>query len=340
MTLTLLALGAAPAHAIVGGEPVPDGELKAIANISISGAFGCTGTLVAPGWVLTAAHCSSLTSVLTQGAIPSDQPYPASQYEVVLGSARADGQGGERHGVKRVVVASSYGLQSGGAGDVALLELDKASPIAPIRIAAEAERGAWRPTTLATIAGFGLTKEDAEEAPDRMQRAQVPIRTDSDCTQAYGEYDPDTMLCAGFPQGGTDTCQGDSGGPLLVEAGGTLRVVGATSFGEGCAREDRPGVYARVAEGPLRAFVADVAPAALAPEPGDTPANQPGQQPTSSDGSGTPSASPPKSGCKTKPAGKARKRCRALARCNRRNGPGKARRQCRARAKQRYGRRS
>src|SRR3954447_1224552 len=121
-----------------------------------------------------------------------------------------------------------------------------------------------------------MTSEDAQDPPDQMQRAQVPIRTDDECAKAYpaggtgdnAAYDPKTMLCAGFPQGGTDTCQGDSGGPLLIRLKtGRQRLVGATSYGDGCARPGKYGIYARVAEGPLRAFVKKFVPAALAAEP-------------------------------------------------------------------------
>jgi secreted trypsin-like serine protease len=65
------------------------------------------------------------------------------------------------------------------------------------------------------------------------------------------------MVCAGFPQGGVDTCQGDSGGPMFGRtSAGVLRVVGTTSFGEGCARPEKPGVYGRVADDTLRPWIA------------------------------------------------------------------------------------
>jgi len=275
----LLCAGAAPAGAVVGGTAVPDGQLRYVANIAIGGAFGCTGTLIAPDWVMTAGHCGSLTGSLTAGAVPSPIGLPASSYDVKLGSVHADGTGAEDHSVTQVVVDGDYLVTNGAGNDVTLLQLDHPSAIAPVKIAAVGERAIWAPGTSATIAGFGLTSENAQDAPPTMMRALVPIQSDADCAKAYpnglggtaagGSYDARTMLCAGYPQGGTDTCQGDSGGPLLATAlDGTPRLVGATSFGDGCARAGEPGVYARVAEGPIRTFVARFVPGAFEPEPG------------------------------------------------------------------------
>jgi len=268
---------AAPAGAIVGGTPVPDGQLRYVANISIGGAFGCTGTLIAPDWVMTAGHCGSLTGSITGGAIPTPIGLPASAYDVKLSSVHADGSGAEDHAVKQVVVDSDYIVTNGSGNDVTLLQLDHPSAVPPVLIAAIGERRIWDPGTLATIAGFGLTSDNAPQPPDTMQRAKVPIQSDADCAKAYpnglggGSYDAKTMLCAGYPQGGTDTCQGDSGGPLLVKAlDGSPRLVGATSFGDGCAQAGKPGVYARVAEGPIRAFVQQFVPSAFRAEPGAT----------------------------------------------------------------------
>ena len=125
-----------------------------------------------------------------------------------------------------------------------MLRLSRNSVKAPTKVAGAGERGLWTAGTLATIAGWGVTSEGGD-APDTLQEAQVPITTDAYCDGAYSDFDASTMVCAGYPQGGVDTCQGDSGGPLF--AGGRC-VVGATSFGEGCARPGKPGVYARVGD--------------------------------------------------------------------------------------------
>lgn len=271
-------VAAAPAQAVVGGQTVPDGQFRYVANIQIAGSFGCSGTLIAPQWVMTAGHCGSATGSLSMGLVPSPVAWPTSAYQVVLGTTHADGSGGEAHAVTQVLVDSDYIVTNGTGNDVTLMKLDQPSKIAPMKIAAVSERASWAPGRMTTIAGFGTTSDSTgAQPPSRMQFAQVPITTDDYCAKAYpggfsevaddGSFDPKTMVCAGYPNGGTDTCEGDSGGPLLAHLpGGAMRLVAATSFGAGCGQPGKPGVYARLAEGPIRTWIKSVVPDAFAPE--------------------------------------------------------------------------
>lgn len=61
------------------------------------------------------------------------------------------------------------------------------------------------------------------------------------------------MICAGYDEGGKDSCQGDSGGPLTFENNGEPELIGVVSFGNGCAKPNYSGVYARVTS--VRAWI-------------------------------------------------------------------------------------
>jgi secreted trypsin-like serine protease len=243
----LLAGAAAPSSAVVGGNDASPGEYPAVAEITF-GPFLCTGTLITPSWVLTAGHCSNITA----GTVASPASWPPQLINVRVGGVTQDD--GERLGVSRVVMHPDYLLTSG--YDISLLQLSSNSTMAPTQVAGAGERSIWTAGTMETIVGWGVTSEGGD-LPDRLQEAQVPITTDAYCAGAYSNFDPKTMVCAGFPEGGVDTCQGDSGGPMFGRSPtGALRVVGTTSFGEGCARPGRPGVYGRVADDTLRPWIA------------------------------------------------------------------------------------
>ena len=241
------ALSAAPSMAIVGGNDASPGEYPAVASVSY-GAFSCTGTLIAPDTVLTAGHCSSVDA----GVVGTPITWPAPLIDVRIGGHR-DGEG-ERVPVRQVIAHQNYLATSG--YDISLLRLSRASTKTPAKVAGSGERGIWSAGTMETIVGWGVTSEGGDP-PAVLQEARVPITTDSYCAGAYSQFDVRTMVCAGYPEGGVDTCQGDSGGPMFGRAAdGSLRVVGATSFGEGCARPGKPGVYARVADDELREWIA------------------------------------------------------------------------------------
>ena len=275
-TCTIAVLGALapPALAIVGGRPVQRGRFQYVADIRIGGsALGCTGVLIAPLWVITAGHCASITGSASTGLVPSRPAWPARAYKVELGSPFADGRGGEIHRVSRVVVDNHYIVTNGVGNDVALLRLKSPSRVKPMVIAPP-RPALWRAGVLGTIAGFGTTSENAVAPPPRMRYAQVPFTSDAYCAKKYpfgpevatndGYFDHRTMVCAGYPQGGTDTCEGDSGGPLLSALpDGAPVLVAVTSFGDGCAKPGHPGVYDLVAQGPIRTFIRRTVPSAF-----------------------------------------------------------------------------
>jgi secreted trypsin-like serine protease len=277
-TLAVALVAAAPAQAVVGGQDASPGEYPYVAHLLIDRAFQCTGTLVTPNHVVTAAHCSSLAPGGVAN-VPIGQPGQLIEISIgayatpsssLTGGYQSDGE--QRTGTLVHVAPGWAGLGSV-SSDAAVVELNQPSTKTPVKIASAEERSLWTAGTLATIAGFGVTESGGEQ-PDVLQEAQVPITEDAVAAEAYpylvdgvdplfGGFEPRTQVAAGFPQGGVDTCQGDSGGPLLVPAGTEMRLVGDTSYGNGCAEPGFPGVYGRLADDTLREWVRSVAPAAI-----------------------------------------------------------------------------
>src|SRR3954451_3994674 len=80
-TAAALALTAAPSMAIVGGSDAAQGEYPSVAEVTIAQSFLCTGTLIAPDWVLTAGHCGSITG----DAVATPAGWPAAAFDVRIG---------------------------------------------------------------------------------------------------------------------------------------------------------------------------------------------------------------------------------------------------------------
>jgi secreted trypsin-like serine protease len=215
---------------VVGGTDASTADYPYVVALTTKvGNQFCGGTLVAANKVVTAAHC-------TQGDSPADDL-------VVAGRTKLSSGEGTVAKVTKIWVHPQFSAATSGY-DVSVLTLDRKLKYRALPLASSADGDLYRPGTQSTVLGWGLTEEGGDPS-DTLKRATVPLTTDAYCANAYPQpngFDSTAMVCAGFPKGGVDTCQGDSGGPLV--AGGKL--IGITSWGQGCARADYPGVYTRV----------------------------------------------------------------------------------------------
>ncbi len=219
----------------VAGEQVVGGERASIETnpwaVYLTDGNGyqfCGGTIVAPMKVLTAAHCAL-------GRSPS-------QVRVVAGREDKQDKGAGIVATPADIWIHKQYIAADEGEDLAVLTMKQPLPFTPLPIAEATDRELYLPGTKLRALGWGRTSENGKTSRYLMQ-AELPVLPDADCVDSYPQFVKADMFCAGYPEGKIDTCQGDSGGPIVV--GG--RVVGVTSWGEGCARRGKPGVYVRVA---------------------------------------------------------------------------------------------
>ncbi len=223
----LVAPGAAHADAsVVGGTRATQGEFPFMVRLSM----GCGGALYSSDLVLTAAHCV--------GATGTNTSITATLGVVDLNSS------------SKITRKSNYVYRApgynGSGKDWALIRL--ASPVTGLATLPAASTTAYDTGTF-TIAGWGAATEGGAQQR-YLLKATVPFVSDTTCNSASmynGEIIASNEICAGYAAGGTDTCQGDSGGPMFRRDSANAWVqVGIVSWGDGCARPNKPGVYTQV----------------------------------------------------------------------------------------------
>nr|XP_060496986.1 transmembrane protease serine 2 [Panthera onca] len=155
---------------------------------------------------------------------------------------------GHGYRVGKVISHPNYDSKSKN-NDIALMKLqtpltfdDKVKPVCLPNpgLMLEPEQPCW-------ISGWGATHEKGKTS-DQLNAVMVPLIEPWRCNSkyVYNNLVTPAMICAGYLQGTIDSCQGDSGGPLVTMKSHIWWLIGDTSWGSGCAKANRPGVYGNV----------------------------------------------------------------------------------------------
>ncbi|KAI7829920.1 trypsin-like cysteine/serine peptidase domain-containing protein [Kickxella alabastrina] len=211
---------------IVGGAQVPADEYNFIAYVNIIsteyGASYCTGSLIAPNVVLTAAHCVYATQTILH---TSDQlhvrfTHITPKYPTTIPS----------HEVVSIIPHPKFVLNDLN-DDVALLILANA---VSDEVAAKVKlyTGDYYLDTPLEAAGFGATDPLNKTKANTLMKVDLQVGSISMCSNYIRGYNREYLICTDG-SAGKSTCNGDSGGPLLtpVDNGSAgFALLGLTSF--------------------------------------------------------------------------------------------------------------
>lgn len=222
---------------VIGGSTAYPGEFPFMAYV-YEGARGisCSGSVVAPRVVLTAAHC--VTNFRTGAKFSPDG------FRVTTGNVDWTSAERQESAVTRVARYPRFSLngRDQGFGDAALLQLATPTTAVPLPLASGAQSAkAIQVGTRATVAGWGITRPEAKD-PSKYLIWTTLVIEGTRCEGLFGR------ICAiDFPRASAGVCHGDSGGPLLARTSGAGFVqIGISQAVYGHCSTRRPGVFMRI----------------------------------------------------------------------------------------------
>ncbi|XP_030628313.1 plasminogen activator, urokinase a [Chanos chanos] len=231
---------------IVGGSVSSVETQPWIASVFHRRSFLCGGSLIAPCWVLSAAHCFSEGRTMKK----------TRHLSVSLGKdyINQTEHSKEQHfKVEQLIIHEDYNSEKDFNNDMALLKIIGEDGQCAVKtrsvrtVCLPPENQMLPPGLYCDVAGYGKERWGGGYSKV-LKKTQVKLISQPVCERNdyYGDKITENMFCAGSPDWTTDSCEGDSGGPLVCEVGNRMFLFGIVSWGEGCSKKFRPGVYTRV----------------------------------------------------------------------------------------------
>ncbi|XP_036412650.1 vitamin K-dependent protein C-like isoform X2 [Colossoma macropomum] len=223
---------------LVGGEVGKKGESPWQALIlNAKGKFHCGGVLIDESWILTAAHCLE-TSLRFSVRLGDYLRFKKEDSEVTIP-------------VSKIVSHPKYNPVTVD-NDIALLRLATrvkfTNYILPACLPSRslAERVLHLNGTQTVVTGWGKQNETASHYSSALGFIHIPLVDHDECTRHMVNNLTQNVLCAGIIGKVRDACEGDSGGPMMTQYHNTWFLIGLVSWGEGCGRTDKLGIYTKV----------------------------------------------------------------------------------------------
>lgn len=220
LSLVLFQQPATARKRIVGGNQADQGEFPFFVDTKT----GCGASLIAPGIVLTAAHCAEEINFLG--------------HYVNVGAYRRGGGasiGAQELKVVEAISHPQYDSARINYDFLLLLLEDKVATAqsSPSNIVFKINKDDSVPAVgqNLTVIGLGVMGEDDDRIATILQEVEVQAIDHKICNEQYDDMVVnETMFCAGVEGGGKDSCQGDSGGPLFIRNGNEYTQVGIVSW--------------------------------------------------------------------------------------------------------------
>jgi secreted trypsin-like serine protease len=245
------AAGSARAQAsITGGHPANPAAWGFTVAILERGKLACSGSVIAPTKVLTAAHCA--------------RGDPTRLVVVANRLALRNTAVGEAIGVTGAAVHPDFPLTR--LHDLAVLTLAQPTTAPAIALPDPTEpiNASPVPGNVLQIAGFGARNPIAAGKAKLGRLFATTVRVRTACRRYGPRFFETSMICAlGKPIGrlvlNRSACFGDSGGPMVLNSPLGPRLVGVSSYvvsvvqgrfrGALCGFHKAPAVWARVSDG-------------------------------------------------------------------------------------------